>query len=133
MAQELVIAADIWIDYLNEEESVVQVVEDLIGTGTARTTEAAGAEAILNCETMEQVASMREILVDLPPMKEGRAAWVRAGELAFRLRVEGSGKEISLLDAHTAVVAHNEKADIMTGSPSLESAARFLGLMVRNS
>jgi hypothetical protein len=131
MAKGVLITADIWASYLTEEEAAVQMVDELIGSGKARATEAGGAEAIRRCETMEQTAVMRELLVDLPPVDEGRAIWVRAGELAFRMKIEGSGQEIGLLEAHEALVAHKNKLEVLTADPGTESSARYLGLVVR--
>jgi len=132
MARKVLIGHDVWASYLAGDETAVEAVEDLIGRGTARVTEAVGAEAIRRAGSMEQMAVMREVLVDLPPMEAGRAAWVRAGELAWRIRAEGGGtRDISLLAAHAALAAHKEKAEVLTQDPDLAAAARYLGVTVR--
>lgn len=129
--RKVLIGPDVWTAYLREEAGAVEALHDLIGQGLARTTEAVGGEAIRCCASMEQAAVMREILVDLPPVEAGRADWVRAGELAWRLRAEGRG-EVDLLEAHAALAAHREGADVLTSRAGLAAAAGFLGLEVRH-
>jgi len=132
MARLVLVGPDVWAAYLREEPEAVERVERLIGEGLARATEAVAAEAIRRAGTMEQVAVMREVMVDLPPLEAGRAAWVRAGELAWRIRTEGDeDREPDLVEAHAALAAHEAEAEVLTAEPGLEAAARFLGLEVR--
>jgi hypothetical protein len=121
---------DIWALYLAGDEKVSVRIEGLLAEERLRVPEPVAAEALRRAAGMEQTAVLRELLADLPPVREERAPWLRAGELAWRLRQEGKA-EASVLDAYAALLAHAEGAAVWTREPGLLQAARFLGVEVR--
>ena len=127
--KEVIPGPDVWARYLAGEEEAAARIEDLVAEGSLRILEPVAAEALRGAGGMEEIAALRELAADLPPVREGRAPWLRAGELAWRLRHEGHGQP-SLLDAYTALVAEGAKAAVWTREPGLRAAARFLGVEV---
>ena len=130
MARKLVIAGpDVWARWLAAEEEAAARIEELAAEGTLRVSEPAVAEALRGATGVEEIAALRELVAGCPPLREGRAPWLRAGELAWRLRQEGEGPP-SLLDAYVALVAEGARAAVWTREPGLAAAARFLGVEV---
>jgi hypothetical protein len=129
MAKGVIVGPDIWALYLTGDEEASGRIEELLEAGRLRVPQPVAAEAIRRARSMEETAAMREIVAELTPPKEGRVPWLRAGELAWRLRAEGMG-EPTVLDAYAALVAHSSRSILMTQEPGIVAAAGFLGVEV---
>ena len=130
--QMVIPGVDVWRRFIQGDDPTVQRMDEMVAEECLLIPEAVAAGALLNGEDPETLAVFREFVVDNPAADSGRAPWMRAGELAWRLNQEGKGK-ISLIDAHTALTAHRAKAAVWTREASLRAVADFLGLKVLSS
>jgi hypothetical protein len=129
MAKGVIVGPDVWARYLSGDEAVSGRIEELLAAGRLRVPHPVAAEAIRRARSMEETAVMREVVAELPPPREGQVPWLRAGELAWRLRAEGAG-EPTVLEAYAALVAHSSRCMVLTQEPGLVAAAGFLGVEV---
>lgn len=102
-----------WIEYLNKtSHPVVAEVEDALLLNTAVTCQLVLAELLQGAKSEREIELIKDLASIVKIVDESVYTWQNTGLLANKLRKHG--KTLSLVDCYLAVLAKENKADILT-------------------
>lgn len=112
-AKTVFIDTSAWIEYLNKtSHPVVAEVEDALLLNTAVTCQLVLAELLQGAKSEKEIELIKDLASIVKIVDESVYTWQNTGLLANKLRKHG--KTLSLVDCYLAVLAKENKADILT-------------------
>lgn len=112
-AETVFIDTSAWIEYLNKtSHPVVAEVEGALLLNTAVTCQLVLAELLQGAKSEKEIELIKDLASIVKIVDESVYTWQNTGLLANKLRKHG--KTLSLVDCYLAVLAKENKADILT-------------------